>query len=221
MPPPLATVVTEPNGDLIRQILVALLTGTYIDGTPFSIPTTGGAGTISADVTDRSGRLLGHVTVDNASIAVTGTFWQATQPVSLATNTPDVTDRAARLLGHVTVDNASIPVTGTFWQATQPVSIAATITTKETRSSTPNSSFVNSNTSSIVILASNANRLGATLYNDSTQVAYVKLGVTASTTSYTIQMLPNSYYEVPFNYTGEIDAIWPVANGAMRYTELT
>jgi hypothetical protein len=203
MPPPLATVVTEPNGDLIRQILVALLTGTYIDGTPFSIPTTGGAGTISADVTDRSGRLLGHVTVDNASIAVTGTFWQATQPVS-GTVTANAGSGTFTISGTVTA-NAG---TGTF-------------ATKETRSSTPNSSFVNSNTSSIVILASNANRLGATLYNDSTQVAYVKLGVTASTTSYTIQMLPNSYYEVPFNYTGEIDAIWPVANGAMRYTELT
>ncbi|SRR6266567_9566492 len=34
------------------------------------------------DVSDRSARLLGHVTVDNASIAVTGTFFQATQPVS-------------------------------------------------------------------------------------------------------------------------------------------
>lgn len=45
------------------------------------------------------------------TIAVSGTFWQATQPVSLATNTPDVTDRAARLLGHVTVDNASLAVT--------------------------------------------------------------------------------------------------------------
>src|SRR6478752_7873333 len=36
----------------------------------------------TADVTDRVGRLLGHVTVDNASLAVTGTFWQATQPIS-------------------------------------------------------------------------------------------------------------------------------------------
>jgi hypothetical protein len=64
-------------------------------------------------------------------LTVTGTFWQATQPVSLAVNTPDVTDRVGRLLGviasitaavdvsdrvgrlvgHVTVDNASIPVT--------------------------------------------------------------------------------------------------------------
>jgi hypothetical protein len=94
------------------------------------------AGGASTDVTDRSARLLGHVTVDNASLAVTGsfwqatqpvsgTFWQATQPVSLATNTPDVTDRAARLLGHVTVDNASLAVTGTFWQATQPISAAS------------------------------------------------------------------------------------------------
>ena len=40
------------------------------------------------------------------SIAVTGTFWQATQPVSIASM-------------------PSTPVTGTFWQATQPVSAAA------------------------------------------------------------------------------------------------
>jgi hypothetical protein len=39
-----------------------------------------------------------HVTIDNASLAVTGTFWQTTQPVS-----------------------------GTFWQSTQPVSIAASV----------------------------------------------------------------------------------------------
>ena len=52
---------------------------------------------------------------------VTGTFWQATQPVSLATNTPDVIDRAARLLGQVT--NA-----GTF--AVQAAATLAAETTK-------------------------------------------------------------------------------------------
>lgn len=41
------------------------------------------------------------------STPVTGTFWQTTQAVSLATNTPDVTDRAARLLGHVVADTGS------------------------------------------------------------------------------------------------------------------
>jgi|ERR1700722_3595555 len=44
-----------------------------------------------------------NVNVTNASLAVTGAFFQATQPVSIA---------------------ASVAVTGTFFQATQPVSIA-------------------------------------------------------------------------------------------------
>ena len=45
-----------------------------------------------------------NVSVQNASLAVTGTFWQATQPVS------------------GTFWQATQPVSGTFWQATQPVS---------------------------------------------------------------------------------------------------
>lgn len=34
-------------------------------------------GTVTADVTDRAARLLGHVTVDNASLAVTGPMTDA------------------------------------------------------------------------------------------------------------------------------------------------
>lgn len=67
------------------------------------------AGTLTTDVTDRTARLLGHVTVDNASIAVTGTFWQATQPISgnvglLA---------GAAVIGHVIVDSGAITASGT------------------------------------------------------------------------------------------------------------
>ena len=67
----------------------------------------------------------------NASLAVTGTFWQATQPVSLATNTPDVTDRAARLLGVVasvtTITNA-LP-TGTNTIGAVNIAAAQTLAT--------------------------------------------------------------------------------------------
>jgi hypothetical protein len=102
------------------------VSGSFFQGTqPVSLATN------TPDVTDRAARLLGHVTVDAApttavtgpltdtqlrasAVPVSGTFFQATQPVSLATNTPDVTDRAARLLGHVTVDAApTTAVTGT------------------------------------------------------------------------------------------------------------
>lgn len=55
------------------------------------------------------------------SVAVTGAFFQATQPVSLAA-LPALSAGAA-VIGHVIVDTApTTAVTGTFWQATQPVS---------------------------------------------------------------------------------------------------
>ena len=84
-----------------------------------------------------------NVNVTNASVPVTGTFWQATQPVSgtvAATqsgtwtvqpgNTPNTT---AWL---VTGTGGTFPVTGTFWQATQPVSIAATVNVSAAQSGT-------------------------------------------------------------------------------------
>ena len=43
---------------------------------------------------------------DQTAVPVSGTFWQATQPVSIG---------------------AAVAVTGTFWQATQPVSIGAAV----------------------------------------------------------------------------------------------
>ena len=63
-----------------------------------------------------------HVIVDSATlgtVAVSGTFWQATQPVS-STQLPAALDGSGNL--KVAVENTSLAVTGTFWQATQPVS---------------------------------------------------------------------------------------------------
>jgi hypothetical protein len=49
---------------------------------------------------------------------------------------------------------------------------------------------------------------------------YLKLGATASATSFTTKMNPGAYYEVPFGYTGAIDGIWDTATGNARITEL-
>jgi hypothetical protein len=61
------------------------------------------------------------------SVAVTGAFWQATQPVSIAAAVPTKPDGAVWTLtgtaANVNVTNASLAVTGTFWQATQPVTL--------------------------------------------------------------------------------------------------
>jgi len=72
----------------------------------------------------------------------------------------------------------------------------------------------------VTLLAANTARLGATLYNDGTQPWFVKLGATASTSSFSIRLAAQSYYELPYGYTGQIDAIQSVANGNLRVTEL-
>lgn len=76
-------------------------------------------------------------------------------------------------------------------------------------------------TSSVTILASNASRVFATIYNTSSKVMYVKLGATASTSSFTTQLFAGSYWEVPNDYTGIIDAVWAGTGGAAVVTEAT
>lgn len=73
-----------------------------------------------------------------------------------------------------------------------------------------------------VILAANTSRLGATIYNDSTAILFLLLSnATASATVYTTQLVPNDYYEVPFNYTGVIKGFYASATGNARVVEMT
>jgi len=98
---------------------------------------------------------------------------------------------------------------------------AAVVPVKEVKAATPAQSTVSVLTSSTSILAANAARLGATLYNESGAIAYVKLGATASLTSYSVQIAIGGYYEVPFGYTGAIDGITVAITAVLRVTELT
>jgi hypothetical protein len=93
---------------------------------------------------------------------------------------------------------------------------------KHVRSATGAKSNVSGSASSVTILASNANRLGAKVWNDSTAILYLdESGGTASATSCTVKLMPDNYYEVPFHYTGAITGIWASATGAARVTEFT
>lgn len=58
-----------------------------------------------------------------------------------------------------------------------------------------------------------------TVFNDSTQVLYLKFGATASSSSYTVQLSAGAYYEFPQPvYGGQVDGIWASANGNARVT---
>ena len=136
------------------------------------------------------------------STPVTGTFWQATQPVS------------------GTFWQATQPVSGTFWQATQPVSGTLGLST----ATTATLANVSASLSNVTLLASNANRKGAMVFNDSaTASLFLKFGATASSTSFTVKLAPGGYFEapVPVIYTGIIDGIWDIASGSARVTEVS
>ena len=90
------------------------------------------------------------------------------------------------------------------------------------KASTSAVTSVASATSNTVILASNATRVFAAIFNGANKTMYIKLGTTASTSSYTIQLFSGSYWEVPNDYTGEIDAVWATGpTGNALVTELT
>jgi hypothetical protein len=78
--------------------------------------------------------------------------------------------------------------------------------------------------SSVTILASNAARKGAMIYNDSTAILYLDLsGGTASNSSFTVPLNPQAFFELPGPaiYTGLITGIWAAANGNARVTEFS
>ena len=149
------TLPLKGQGDVTARTATEDITGTHfqkvklIDGTagsttalPLSGDLTNG---LDVDVT----RVSGSVAVTGtfwqttqpvsgtfwqATQPVSGTFWQTTQPVSIATmpSTP-VTGTFWQTTQPVSLATApSTPVTGTFWQATQPVSLATAPSTPVT-----------------------------------------------------------------------------------------
>jgi len=220
-----ATAATTPTS----AILIGGSDGTNLQsGRMFDLDT--GAGTeyalgVTMRLSGAGGSVEGGTAANPIRTDPTGT---TTQPIS-ATSLPLPTGAAteatlggvlttvafqARIntLGQKTMAN-STPVVLASDQASIPVTIDSAATATRTD--------VTSSASSVTILALNASRKGATVYNDSTKFLYLKFGTTASATDFTVLLRSGDYYEVPFRYTGKIDGIWASANGAARVTELT
>ncbi len=200
------------------------VTDTFINNWPATQPVSGPltntelravAVPVSGPVTDtqiRATPLPVSGTFYPATQPVSGTFWQTTQPVS--GTFWQTTQPVSGPLTDTQLRATAVPVSGTFWQATQP--------TKESRPGTGTLTNVAGNAGSTSLIASNANRLGAVIYNDSTSYLNIKYGSGASATSFTYRIPPNYTWEMPHpGYTGDIYGIWDVATGNARCTEIT
>lgn len=98
--------------------------------------------------------------------------------------------------------------------------VGGTVTTKHAGTTGANTSVASTTTANTTLLAADATRVGATIYNDSTSILYVLLGAgTESTTAYTTQIAAAGYYEVPEAFVAmRVSGHWVTANGSARIT---
>lgn len=108
--------------------------------------------------------------------------------------------------------------------AVNPFEIAPTVGIAQAGTATE--AGVTASASSVTLLAANPARRGATIANDTscTSNLWVRLSSSAAASTsgnYTVILTPGSYYEVPFNYSGQINGIWTNTTGFANITEVT
>jgi hypothetical protein len=86
---------------------------------------------------------------------------------------------------------------------------------------TPTTTSVASSASSVTILASNANRRGISIANDSTSILRLSYATPATSANAFIVMQPGSFLwlDQQLMITGAIYGIWASANGTAQVTE--
>lgn len=80
---------------------------------------------------------------------------------------------------------------------------------------------VNSAATSTTIIAANRYRAGVSVTNTDANALYLLVGGgTASTTNYSVKLVSDGYFEVPYNFTGAITGIWAAdGSGTALVTE--
>ena len=181
-------------------------------------------------------------TLPNALVSSTYAYYQieiGAGKVTLLVNDVKVAEHRLHIPGpytpmdcHVCIKNTAVPAStttltlDTFYLTNfDQVQVSGApkgdpLPTKEMRASKATCANVTAAVADTLVLAANADRLGASVVNDSASILYVKFGSGASATSYTVRMTAYAYYEVPFGYTGQINGFWVSAIGNARVTEV-
>ena len=137
------------------------------------------------------------------------------------TNSRYLTVDASGRLTVVGAGSAGTPATGV--QTVQGITNGTPLNVAQITATTATLSNVTSAATSTSILSSNTSRRGFFIVNDANRPMYLKLGTTASVTSYTVMLVPAAFWEMPLpTYTGAITAIWDSSpTGSARVTELS
>lgn len=154
----------------------------------------------------------GTITVDNV-VTITGT-------VEITSIASPVTVNITGTLDVAVIGTASI--TGSV----EITSIASPVTVRLIDGATSVVTGFGASTTNVTVLPANPTRTAATFYMDGGAVAFIKLGAVANPTGsngWTVKLLNNSYFELPDQYTGQVDAIFNQNDSAkiLRITEIS
>jgi hypothetical protein len=124
--------------------------------------------------------------------------------------------------GSVSVTLPNTPATAEDQALVVAISPNNSFTVSSPKSSTVTTSNIAASITNTILLQSNTNRLGATVYNDSSNgFLYINLNASADDSDFVVKLFPLTYYEVPFGYVGEINGSWSIIEGFARIAEFT
>lgn len=100
---------------------------------------------------------------------------------------------------------------------------AVTASMREIGAATTTVSSANASVTNFTFLSANPNRKSAVFFKEGSNTVFIKFGATASSTSYTVKLSNNGYYEVPENFTGRVDIVFSTAvvGNILYVTEIT
>ncbi|NCX93107.1 MAG: hypothetical protein EBX40_00310 [Gammaproteobacteria bacterium] len=162
-----------------------------------------------------------------------GTFWQATQPVSLTSTTVTVSSLPALAAGTAQIGSVTasisntVPVSGTFWQTTQPASLASlpalaagtaqigSVTASLAISSSAITSGSFSSLTSATLVPANTARKMATVYNLGAGQLFINAGASSTTLGggFMVALSSGDFYECDYTTT-TLSAIFATAGTA-------
>jgi len=172
---------------------------------------------------------IGSVTASiSGTVPVSGTFFQATQPVSLNTlpalvaGTAQIGSVTASISGTVPISISSVTIGNSVTIGSLPaISGTVTANTFALQGTAVTTSNFTSTTASTVLASFNATREVLTIFNEGAGNLHICAGATCTTIAYQVRLSAGDYYEVPNHQTTITHSAVFVTAGTARVTQVS
>ena len=189
-----------------------------------SMPAVSGTVTLGAGTAQ-----IGSVTASiSGTVPVSGTFFQATQPASLASlpslaaGTNQIGSVTASISGTVPISISSVTVGNSVTIGSLPaISGTVTANTFAVQGTAVTTSNFTSTTASTVLASFNATREVLTIFNEGAGNLHICAGATCTTIAYQVRLSAGDYYEVPSHQTTITHSAVFATAGTARVTQVS